>query len=364
MRDLGSVFVTGGCGLLGYHIVKFLVESGDATSITVFDVSTKFNRIEDPIVEYVTGSITSRDDVRNALQKSKAKVIFNTASPDPLVPVPKVLEAVNIDGTKIIIGCAIELGVKILVHTSSSEVVQKSYDDMIWADETWPILENPVDGSVYSRTKKVGEELALEANGKNGLHTTALRPCTLFGECDRVLTKHAVEMAEDGRARFRVGTGKNLYDFVYAGNAAEGHILGAKKLLEESNSKVPTKDSTRVSGEAFFLPNGDPRPFWDFSRTVSEKIGKPLADKDIWTLPLGVVCFFAKIFEWITWIVTFGGQPSITTKMLKYTVQVRTFDISKAKQRLGYEPRVSMEEGIRRAVEWHLSNSARAKKST
>ncbi|KAH8719448.1 3-beta hydroxysteroid dehydrogenase/isomerase family-domain-containing protein [Phaeosphaeriaceae sp. PMI808] len=364
MGDLGSVFVIGGCGLLGYHIVKYLVESGDATSITVFDVSTKFNRIEDPMVQYVTGSITSRNDVRNALQKSKAKVIFNTASPDPLAPVPKVLEVVNIDGTKIVLDCAIELGIKIHVYTSTSEVVQHSYDDIIWADETWPLPENPVDGAVYSRTKKVGEELALQANGKNGLHTAALRLCTLFGECDRVLTKHAVEMSEDGRARFRVGTGKNLYDFVYAGNAAEGHILAAKKLLEESNSKVPISNTSRVSGEAFFLTNGDPRPFWDFSRTVSGQIGKPLADKDIWTLPLGVVCFFVKILEWVTWIVTFGGQPSITTNMLKYTAQVRTFNISKARQRLGYEPRVSMEEGIRRAVEWHLSNSAKAKKST
>jgi sterol-4alpha-carboxylate 3-dehydrogenase (decarboxylating) len=45
----------------------------------------------------------------------------------------------------------------------------------------------------------------------------------------------------------------------------------------------------------------------------------------------------------------------------QYTAQVRTFDISEARQRLGYEPRVSMEKGIRRAVEWHLSSSAKAK---
>lgn len=179
-----------------------------------------------------------------------------------------------------------------------------------------------------------------------------------------MLTKHAVEMSEDGRARFRVGTGKNLYDFIYARNAAYGHILTAKKLLQESNFKVPIPDDSRVSGETFFFTNGDPIPFWDFSRTVSGLIGKPLADSDIWTLPLGVVCFFVGIWEWVTWIVTVGGQPSITTNMLKYTAQVRTFDISKARRRLGYEPRVGMEEGIRRAVEWHLANSDRAKKST
>lgn len=360
--DLGSVFVIGGCGLLGYNVVRYLIDNGDATSITVFDVSTSLNRIEHPMVQYITGSITSRSDVRSALQKCEAKVIFNTASPDPLIPVPRLLEAVNIDGTKIVLDCAIELGIKIHVYTSSSEVVQNSYDDLVWADETWPLPEHPVDGAVYSKTKKIGEQLALGANGKHGLHTAALRLCTLFGECDRVLTKHAVEMSEDGRARFRVGTGKNLYDFIYAENAAQGHIQAAKKLLEESTSRVPIPDALRVSGEAFFLTNDDPRPFWDFSREVSAIIGKPLADQDIWTLPLGLVCFFVGILEWATWIVKLGGQPSITTNMLKYTAQVRTFNITKARQRLGYEPRVSMGEGIRRAVQWHLSNSTKSKK--
>ncbi|KAF2478406.1 putative sterol-4-alpha-carboxylate 3-dehydrogenase, decarboxylating [Lindgomyces ingoldianus] len=332
MGDLGSVFIIGGCGLLGHHIVKYLLD------------------------------ITSRNDVHTALRKVKANVIINTASPDPLVPVPRLLEEVNINGTQNVLDCAIELGIRVHVYTSSSEVVQRSYDDIIWADETWPLPENPVDGAVYSMTKKIGEELVLQANGKNGLHTAALRLCTIFGEGDRVLTRHAIEMAQDGRAKYHVGTGKNLYDFIYAGNAAEGHILAAKKLLDECNAKAAISSASQVSGEAFFLTNGDPWPFWAFSRTVAEKIGKPIADKDIWTIPLGVVCLFVKVLEWMTWVLTLGGQPSITTNMLKYTAQVRTFSIEKAKQRLGYQPRVGMEEGIQRAVTWHLSNSAKAKK--
>jgi sterol-4alpha-carboxylate 3-dehydrogenase (decarboxylating) len=40
--------------------------------------------------------------------------------------------------------------------------------------------------------------------------------------------------------------------------------------------------------------------------------------------------------------------------MIKYTAEVRTFDITKAKIRLGYRPRVVMKEGIRRAIRWHM----------
>ncbi|KAF2807473.1 putative sterol-4-alpha-carboxylate 3-dehydrogenase, decarboxylating [Mytilinidion resinicola] len=302
---LGSVLVIGGCGLVGH-------------------------------TRYVNGSISSKQDVLTALKESKTDVIINTASPNSLIASKHLLEEVNITGTQNVLDCAMECGIKVCVHTSSSEVVQNSYDDIIWANETWPLPECPVDGGVYARTKKIGEDLVLKANGKNGLLTAAIRLSTVFGEDDQ----------------FRVGTGKNLYDFIYAGNAAEGHILAAKKLVEASLSKEPVPKESRVDGEAFFLTNGDPWPFWDFSRFVAAEIGLPIADKDLWFIPLGIAIFVL--------------SPSITTRMLKYTAEVRTFDITKAKQRLGYRPRVGMEEGIKRAVASALSrsNTSEQKKST
>ncbi|TVY73574.1 Sterol-4-alpha-carboxylate 3-dehydrogenase [Lachnellula suecica] len=327
MGDLGSVFVIGGCGLLGHHIVKYLLESGDATSITVFDVSTINNRYNDSRVEYITGSITSRAGLLSALKNTNTKVIFNTASPDPLVPNPALLEEVNITGTQNVLECAMEFRIKVHVYTSSSEVVQNCYDDIVFANETWPLPESPVGGSVYARTKKIGEEFVLKANGQNGLLPTAIRLCTLFGEGDRVLTKHMVEMVQDGRAKYHVGSGKNLYDFIYAGNAAEGHILAAKKLLEASRAKEPIPEELGVDGEAFFMTNGNPIPFWSFSKLVASEMGMPIDDTDIWA-------------------------------------QVRTFDIGKAKQRLEYQPSVDMREGIRRSVKWHVANNSKGEKSS
>jgi hypothetical protein len=51
---------------------------------------------------------------------------------------------------------------------------------------------------------------------------------SLVGERDTVLQKHFIELGRSGRIKFQVGSGTNLYDFVYAGNAAEGLILAAK----------------------------------------------------------------------------------------------------------------------------------------
>jgi len=364
MGDLGSVFVIGGCGLLGHHVVRYLLESGEATAITVFDVSTKLNRISDCKVEYITGSITSKSDLLSALKKTNTEVIINTASLDPLIPDRRLLEEVNITGTQNVLDCAMDCEIRVLIYSSSSKLVQNSYDDIIMANETWPLPENPVDGAVYSRTKKIGEELVLKANGQNGLLTTAIRLCTLFGEGDRVLTKHTFQLAQSGRTKYRIGSGKNLYDFIYAGNAAEGHILAAKKLLEASRTKNTIPLELRVDGEAFFMTNDDPWPFWEFSRFIASEIGKPTRDEDIWLIPVGVICFFAMIVEWVTWIFTFGGQPSVTSNMLRYTAQVRTFDMTKAKERLGYKPRVDMKEGIRRAIAWHIAHSSELKETS
>jgi len=126
--------------------------------------------------------------------------------------------------------------------------------------------------------------------------------------------------------------------------------------LKASRAKETIPQELRVDGEAFFITNDEPWLFWDFSRFVAAEIGKPIADKENWVIPLGVVCFFVTILEWITWATTFGGRPSLTltTGMIKYTAEVRTFNITKAKIRLGYRPHVAMKEGIRRAIRWHM----------
>lgn len=88
-------------------------------------------------------------------------------------------------------------------------------------------LVNLLIGSVYAKTKSIGEGLVLRANRQKGLLTTAIRLTTLFGEGDVVLTKHILESAKTGKIKYQVGGEKNFYDFIYAGNAAEGHTLAA-----------------------------------------------------------------------------------------------------------------------------------------
>lgn len=177
---------------------------------------------------YINGDLGSKSEFSSAFNQSKPNVIINVASPDAMTPGAEIFERCNILGVQNIIECAQERGIRILVHTSSSEVIQFSYRDLIWAKEDWPMPESPVDGSIYAKTKSIGEGIVLKANRQKGLLTTAIRLTTLFGEGDVVLTRHFIELGRSGSIKYQVGSGKNFYDFIYAGNAAEGHVLAAQ----------------------------------------------------------------------------------------------------------------------------------------
>lgn len=102
------------------------------------------------------------------------------------------------------------------------------------------------------------------------------------------------------------------------------------------------------------MSNGEPWLFWGAARLVSNAAGYPVTEQEVWKIPIEIVCFFFGIWEFLYWLITFGGEPEVKTKMLRYTQQVRTFDITKARERLGFEPRVPLDEGFRRGVNRHM----------
>jgi len=83
-----------------------------------------------------------------------------------------------VEGTSAVIAAAQALGVPKLVFTSSAGVVFNG-EDIIDADERLPFPEKPMDA--YNESKAKAEQMVLEANGKQGLLTVALRPAGIFG---------------------------------------------------------------------------------------------------------------------------------------------------------------------------------------
>lgn len=103
-----------------------------------------------------------------------------------------------------------------------------------------------------------------------------------------------------------------------------------------------------MDGEAFFVTNDQPVPFWDFARMVWKASGSELGTEHVWVISKEVGMLIGGTLEWGMWAV--GRTPKLTRRQVKYSCMTRYYDIRKAKRLLGYTPIVSLEEGIKRGV--------------
>jgi sterol-4alpha-carboxylate 3-dehydrogenase (decarboxylating) len=205
-------------------------------------------------------------------------------------------------------------------------------------------------------TSQAYAEIAvLEANRKpETFLTCAIRPAGIIGEGDAQALPKMVSSYRKGQTRFQVGDNHNLFDFTYVYNVAHGHALALIALLQ-THKMLPTKplDSERVDGEAFFITNGEPTPFWDFARQVWHEAGDRLPLSKVWVLSADTMWTIGTILEWAFWML--GKTPNITRAQVRYSTLSKYHNITKARTRLGYEPVVPLAEGIRRGVQYILA---------
>lgn len=307
---------------------------------------------------YYEGDIASADDVTRVMRKAEPRVIFHIACPDSMVIAPKLFEKVIVDGARNLLSAAAELGtVRALVYTSTSSVIHDNVSDLIDADEILPILQPPAQKRVYTLTKARAEEEILAANRAAGdrMLTVSLRPCTAFGERDTTYLTKIIAVTQKGTSKYQMGNGKNIYDFVYVGNLADAHILAARALVVAYHLPPPPPESC-VDGENFNITNGEHVLFWPFTRKIGAKAGYPVQPKDIVAIPVTLALMIGWLTEWVVWIFSRGRrQPNVTIEAIRLSTINRTLNIDKAKRVLGYKPRVSIEEGIEKAVQWWLT---------
>jgi nucleoside-diphosphate-sugar epimerase len=99
-------------------------------------------------------------------------------------------------------------------------------------------------------------------------------------------------------------------------------------------------------GRAYFISQGDPYPLWGFINRVLEGHGEaPVRGR----VPLGVAKIAAAVAEWVAGIR--GKEPLLTKFLVSEMGTDHYFSIEAAKTLLGYTPRYSVEQGLRRTLE-------------
>lgn len=329
--------VTGGGGFVGRHLVNVLLERGDRVRVLDIVEPTGLGG------EFVKTDITDPNAVRAGLEG--ADLVFHNAS---LVHTKQnkadFVWNVNYEGTRHIIEGCQELGIGKLVYVSSGSVVYDG-EDIENGDESLPYATKNL--APYAHSKVEAEKLVLARNGERGLATTALRPHVVFGVHDTRFLPALIAHAKAGRLRFQVGRRTWLSDYTYVSNLVDA-LLAAGDRLELGSA---------VAGNAYFITNGEPMPFWEFVRRVLERLGLPPLRGRI---PHQLVYAIAAVKEGIDTLRggTISPEDGLTRFAIRYMCTHHYFSIDKARRDLGYDPAVSIDEGIERTCQHLLASGA------
>lgn len=308
-----TILVTGGAGFIGYHTIKALLARGDKV-ITVdnfnpyYDPTLKHARIEtikDKIKLY-QADIADYDAMKKIFAENKIDQICHLAAQAGVrysLTDPFSYERSNGLGTLNLLELARHNNIKDFIYASSSSVYGKS--KKIPFKET-DKCDTPM--SLYAATKRYNELQAHCYHDLYGLKTTGLRFFTVYGPYGRPdlsLFKFTKNILENKPIDV-YNQGKMKRDFTYVSDIVSG-------ILASLDKAYPC--------EVFNLGRGQQVDLMEFIELIEKYLGKK-AEKNM--MPM---------------------QPG--------DVPATHADITKAKKKLGYNPKVSVKEGVKHFIDWY-----------
>ncbi|MGH9380703.1 MAG: NAD-dependent epimerase/dehydratase family protein [Thermoanaerobaculia bacterium] len=310
--------VTGAAGFIGRHLVRRLV--ADGWRVRGVDRHPAQAFPESPEIEYHALDIRDAPAMAEAIRG--ADTVFHLASAHLELRAPRGwYESVNVAGVDTLVAACARQGVRRLVHASSVGVYGHVAHPP--ADEDAP--KHPT--SEYERTKLLGEQAALERAEREGVSLVVLRPGWVYGPgCPR--TAKLLRTIRRGRF-FYAGDGSNLRHPIYVADAVEAFLLAAQAPEPAAGRPYlivgPRAVTVRELVETCARVQGVAAPI--------RRLPRPL----VRALALAVEMGFRAL----------GRQPPMSRRSLAFFEHDNAFTGRAAEERLGFRPRVELEEGLR-----------------
>jgi 2-alkyl-3-oxoalkanoate reductase len=334
--EIGPALVTGGGGFLGTALVRLL----RARKLPVRSLARRYyGHLDELGVEQIQGDVA--DPAAVAAAVVGRKTVFHTAAKAGIWGAEEDYQKCNVAGTHNVIAASRASGVERIIFTSSPSVVFNG-KDLAGVDESAPY--SPHFEAAYPRTKARAEQLVLEANGPD-LATVSIRPHLIWGPRDNNLLPRIVSRAQRGKLR-RIGRSDPLIDPVYIDNAAEAHLLAAERL----------EPGSTVAGRAYFVTQGQTIPLWEMVNRMLAAANLPPVERRV-SLPLAIAA--AGVLEAAYSLTRRSTEPPMTRFLARQLSATHWFSIEAARRDFGYEPRVSIDEGLRRLEGWLRERAGR-----
>jgi len=310
-----KVLLTGAAGLIGSKTAELLLAKGiEVVGVdnlnNYYDPKLKeyrLNLIQDPKFNFIQIDIEDKNGLKELFNSHQFDVVFNLAARAGVrysMESPDIYMSTNAQGTLNLLECMRQFNVKKFVLASTSS---------LYAGQPMPFKEDlevntPI--SPYAATKKAAEVMSYTYHYLYGIDVSIVRYFTVYGPAgrpdmspyifaDKLLKNEELPM---------FGDGTQSRDFTYVDDIAEGTILAAKPL-----------------GFEIINLGGGNNPY--------------------------------TLLEMISLMEKYSGKKAVIKNSAKIAadMDITWADISKAKSLLGWEPKISFEEGIKRLMQWHQS---------
>ena len=312
-----NVLVTGGAGFIGSHLCERLLREGIHVICfdnfdSFYDPNIKIRNVDEirkkspDLFEPITGDIRSPEHLQEVFKKNRIDLVVHLAARAgvrPSIAEPLLYQDVNIRGTIVLLETCKEFGVKDFVFASSSSVYGEN--------QRIPFSEGDLDIqpiSPYGATKRAGELLCYSYHHLYGMNIACLRIFTAYGPRQRpeMAIHKFTRLVDQGEKIPMYGDGSSRRDYTYIDDLIEG-ILGVIH---------------RHRGfETYNLGESQTTSLKELIGLIEEALEKKAKIEMLKPQPGDVTSTYA--------------------------------NITKAKRMLGYQPKVKIEEGIKRFVEWY-----------
>ena len=321
---MSNVVVTGGYGFIGSHLVTALLDRGD--SVTVFDFAkntrdTSMDFDAHPKFRFVQGDVTDLAALEQALTPG-VDTVFHLAA---VVGVKNYLQEplrvldVNVIGTRNVLELSHRHGTRV-VFASTSEVFGKNPNPPFAEDDDRVLGSTRTARWSYSTSKAMAEHLVFAMHASYGLPVTVVRYFNVYGprQAPIFVVSQSIHRVLNGRAPLLYDSGDQTRCFTYVDDAVAGTLLAA--------------DSDAAIGEAFNIGS------------MTETSMRGVVDLAIKIASVDAV----SEAEVVDTAAQFGGRYE--------DIPRRIPDSTKAQRELGWRLQITVEEGIRRTVEWARAN--------
>lgn len=314
-----KILVTGGCGLIGSTTIDQILATENPSKIVIFDnlvrgtMRNVENILKDPRVELVRGDIRDAKAVLDVTEGMDAVIHMAAIRITACAADPREAMEVMCDGTYNVVEAAQKAGVKKVLAASSASVygLADSFptkeDHHPYNNRTW-----------YGASKVMLEGLLRSFNDMYGLDYVSTRYFNVYGPRMDIHGKYTevlvrwMQRIEDGMPPLILGDGTTSMDFIYIEDLARANVLALK---------------SDVSDEVFNVASGVETNLNQLAALLMKVMGAPA-----------------------------GMTPEYGPERKVNPVARRLADTTKARDLLGFEAQIDLEEGLRRLVAWWRAN--------